>query len=320
MIRLAIQLVVFSVLLIITIGAFQNPYKTDFKDAIKKSAIAVSNQKDPLYLEIVKQKDKYEIPPQDARIDRVWKAIPGLNGLKVNVEESYKRMEKSGKFNPLLLVFEEVRPKVTLDDLPPSPIYRGHPDKPMVSFLVNVAWGNEYIPFMLKTMAKHHVTATFFLDGSWVKKYPDIAKMIVDAGHEIGNHAYSHPDLKNLSSHAIREQIVKTNEIIKATTGVTPKWFAPPSGSFKDEVIKIAAEENMKVILWTVDTVDWRRPDPTAMVDRVVSKISNGTMILMHPTSSTAKGLESLILKIKEKEYQIANVSTLLSEERVKIK
>ncbi|HHY74672.1 MAG TPA: polysaccharide deacetylase family protein [Bacillus bacterium] len=318
--RVALQLVGFSLILIITIGVTQNPYTTNYVDVLKKSAITVSKQKDPLYLEIEQQKSEFEAVPQDARIDRVWKAIPGLNGLKVNVAESYKRMKKEGRFNPDKLVFDEVAPKVTLNDLPPAPIYRGHPEKPMVTFLINVAWGNEYIPSMLKTLEKHHITATFFLDGSWVKKHPDLAKMIVDAGHEIGNHAYSHPDMKNLSEEKIREEIVKTNEIIKATTGISPKWFAPPSGSYKDAVVKITAEENMKLIMWTVDTVDWKKPNPVEMVNRVVSKVSAGSMILMHPTSSTANGLENLIIKIKEKEYQIANVSTLLSEERVKIR
>lgn len=318
--RLALQIVGFAIILILTIGVIQNPFTTDYVGALKQTAITVTKQKDPLYMEIEKKKQEYEIAPQDARIDRVWKAMPGLNGLQVNVAESYQKMKKDGKFNPEKLVYDEVKPKVTLKDLPPSPIYRGHPEKPMVSFLINVAWGNEYIPSMLKTLEKHNVKATFFLDGSWVKKYPDLAKMIVDAGHEIGNHAYTHPDMKTLSPQAIREQIVKTNEIIKATTGITPKWFAPPSGSYKDEVIKIAAEEKMKVIMWTVDTVDWRKPDPVVMVNRVANKVSAGSMILMHPTSSTASGLENLILRIKEKEYQIANVSTLLSEERVKIK
>lgn len=318
--RLALQMAGFAFILIITMGAMQNPFTSNYVDSLKLSAVTVSKEKDPLYLEIEQKKGEYEVQPEDARIDRVWKAMPGLNGLKVNVAESYRKMRPDGIFTPEKLVYEEVRPKVTLFDLPPSPIYRGNPGKPMVTFLINVAWGNEYIPSILKTLEKHHVKATFFLEGQWVKKYPDMAKMIVDAGHEIGNHAYTHPDLKKLTSEAIQEEIVKTNEIIRATTGIKPKWFAPPSGSFKEEVVKIAEEQKMKVIMWTVDTIDWRNPEPIAMVNRVANDVSSGSMILMHPTSSTAKGLENLIIRMKEKEYQIANVSTLLSEERVKIK
>ena len=84
-------------------------------------------------------------------------------------------------------------------DLDPQPIYRGNPEKPMVALLINVAWGNEYIPKILKTLNDHEAKATFFLDGSWGKKNPDLALMIYEEGHEIGNHAYSHPDLKQRS-------------------------------------------------------------------------------------------------------------------------
>ena len=80
--------------------------------------------------------------------------------------------------------------------MPPSPIYRGHPEKPMVSFIINVAWGNEYLPEILATLKRHQITASFFLEGNWVKSNPDLAKMIVSAGHEVGNHSYTHPDMQ----------------------------------------------------------------------------------------------------------------------------
>ena len=100
-------------------------------------------------------------------------------------------MKPAGKFDEKKLVYKQVRPKVHLSDLPQEPIYRGHDEKPMVSFTVNVAWGNEYLPKMLEVLKKHHAKATFFLEGKWVKNNPDMAKMIVDAGHEVGNHSYS---------------------------------------------------------------------------------------------------------------------------------
>ena len=84
-------------------------------------------------------------------------------------------MKKAGEFDETKLVFEEVPPTVHLDDLDPQPIFRGNPEKPMVSLLINVAWGNEYIPPILKILDDHQVKATFFFDGSWVKNNPDLA-------------------------------------------------------------------------------------------------------------------------------------------------
>ena len=286
--------------------------------ALKNGSLPAAKQANPLYQEIVKKAPNYEIQPSNAKIDTVWKAMPGYNGLKVNIEASYNKMKKDGQFNEEKLVFEQIAPKTHLNDLPPSPIYRGHPDKPMVSFLINVAWGNEYLPSMLATLKKYNVSASFFLEGNWVKKNPDLAKMIVDAGHEVGNHSYSHPDMKLLSASRIRDELKKTNEVIEATTGVKSKWFAPPSGSYRDETVKIAAEFNMKTVMWTVDTIDWQKPSPDVLVQRVMSKIGNGSIILMHPTEATAKSMDRLIKLIKQKGLEIGTVSSLMDEERIK--
>ena len=261
--------------------------------------------------------DQQEIEPIDAKIDRIWKAIPGYNGLRINIKASYKKMKANGEFDKNKIVYEEIPPNIHLEDLESEPIYRGNPQKPMVAFLINVAWGNEYIPEILKVLNEHQIKATFFFDGSWVKKNPDLAKMIKEAGHEIGNHAYSHPDLKQRSVAQTKEELQKTNDVIKATLGITPIWFAPPSGSFNEATIQVADQLDMKTILWTVDTVDWRKPATSEMVRRVVSKVENGSMVLMHPTKPTAEGMERMITDIKAKGLQLGTVSDLLSEKRV---
>ncbi|MFP9167057.1 hypothetical protein ACLI1Y_17025, partial [Enterococcus faecalis] len=87
------------------------------------------------------------------------KSIPGYNGLKVNIEQSYKKMKQHGKFREKDLVYSQVKPSVHLESLQPEPIYKGNPDKPMVAFLINVAWGNEYLEKMLPILQKHQVKA-----------------------------------------------------------------------------------------------------------------------------------------------------------------
>jgi len=306
----------FIVLFVISVGTIQNPFISDYLGELKEVNANIED-KDQLYQKIVEESQKYNIKPQNAEIHKVWKKTPGYNGIKVDIKKSYEQMKKNGNYDPRLLAFKQVSPTVHLDDLPPEAIYRGHPDKPMVSFIINVAWGNEYIPEMLDILKKHHVKATFFLEGRWVKANPDLAKMIADRGHEIGNHSYTHPDMAKLSSESIKDQLMKTNEVIEATTEVRPTLFAPPSGSYRDEVVKIAHELNMKTIMWSVDTIDWQRPEPHILVERVMSKIHNGALILMHPTSSTAKSLETLILSIKQKNLSIGSVSMLFDEERI---
>jgi peptidoglycan-N-acetylglucosamine deacetylase len=311
------KIVMITVMLIGAWITVNNPYSSTYVASLKTDSLAVSGHGNMLLMEIEDKAREYEVEPSNARIDPVWKAIPGYNGLKVDVDLSYKKMKKEGEFNPDKLVFKQIPPTVHLNELPPTAIYKGHPEKPMVSFIINVAWGNEYLSSMLATLKKHNVKASFFLEGRWVKNNPGVAKMIAEAGHEIGNHSFTHPDMKQLSAPKINEELKKTNDVIEAVTGINARWFAPPSGSYKDEVIQIAAAQKLGTIMWSVDTIDWQKPTPEKLINRVMGKVHNGAMILMHPTESTANSLERLIMQIKEKDLQIGTVSDMLSENRV---
>ena len=280
------------------------------------SAIFVTKDNDKLLEEIKANTKKYNEEPQDAYIDRVWKKTPARNGRKVNIKKSYDTMKKQGSFDASMLVFDEVKPSVSLNDLPASPIYRGHPEKEMVSLLINVSWGTEYIPGILKILKNENVKATFFIEGKWAKENKDIVKMIHEENHVIGNHAYNHPDMAKMSSSEIREQIEQTNDIIEAIIDVKPKWFAPPSGSFNDNVVNIAHDLDMETILWTVDTIDWKNPSVSVMINRVINNIHPGATILMHPTEPVAQGLAPLIQEIKQKDLSIGTIESLLNENR----
>src|SRR5690606_16900509 len=115
---------------------------------------------------IAKEADKLRIDPINARVDRVWKAIPGYNGLEVDIEGTLKVVLAKPNAKEIPFVYREIEPEVKLADLPAEPIYKGNPKKPIVSFMINVAWGNEYLPDLLKTLREEEVKSTFFLDGS----------------------------------------------------------------------------------------------------------------------------------------------------------
>ncbi len=284
---------------------------------VNKTLNSPQSTQDELYKKIETYNEEHKVAPIDAKVDRVWKAIPGYNGKEVDIEASYKVMKETGEFHESKVIYRETNPKVHLEDLGPEPIYRGNPEKPMVTFLINVAWGNEYIPEILRVLEKYQINTTFFFDGSWLEKNPDLAKKIKGAGHEIGNHAYSHPDLNQSSRAQTVEELQKTNDIIEKSLGVKVKWFAPPSGSFNATTLEVAHELGMKTILWTADTVDWKKPETSEMVRRVVAKVEKGSMVLMHPTKPTAEGLETMIKEVKAKGYELGTVSDLMSEKRI---
>lgn len=302
--------IIFFIILIILLFLF----KYDFAQA--PSDIMTVNKDESLLATIKEKSQEYQEDPQDAYIDDVWKKTPGRNGRKVNVMKSYEKMAPKRQFDSSMIVFDSISPKVSLHDLPASPIYRGHPEKDMVALLINVSWGSEHLPAMLKTLKEHNTKATFFIEGQWAMENKGTVKMIAEQGHLIGNHAFNHPDMAKMTDKQIKEQITKTNDILEAIIGESPQWFAPPSGSYNDAVVRIADEEEMETILWTVDTIDWQNPSVSVMMDRVMNKVHPGATVLMHPTPVVAQGLDRLITEINQKEYRLHTIEQLLKETR----
>lgn len=260
--------------------------------------------------------------PIDAVINKGGEAnvIPELNGLEIDQEETWRQLSANRKNlqagSPVPFVYRQIPAKVRMNDLAPLPIYQGNPAKKQIALMVNVAWGTEYVGEILKILDDNQVKATFFLDGSWLSKNETTAKQIVAAGHEIGNHAYSHPDMAALSAAKQREQMVRTQDEIRKRLGVSSKWFAPPSGSYNDATVRIAKNQNMGTVLWTLDTVDWRRPPKERIIQRILPRAKNGAMILMHPTEPTVGALRTLVPSLKQKGFQLVTVSELLSPTR----
>ncbi|WP_156289109.1 polysaccharide deacetylase family protein [Oceanobacillus salinisoli] len=312
--RKYINVCLFVIIVALSYNTVDNPFVIN--EEVTATLSHAIKKEDSLYKEIEVKSKAYNEPPVDAYVDEVWKKTPGRNGLEVDMDKSYEKMKEKGEFDESLIVYKQIPPKVKLKDLPASPIYRGNPDKQMVSFLINVSWGTEYIPDILKVLNDNNVKATFFIEGKWAKDNAELVKMIDEQGHVIGNHAYNHPNMANLSNQKIVEQIAQTNDILTAITDEKPKWFAPPSGNYNEQVVQIASNLEMETILWTVDTIDWKNPSVNVMINRVNSKIHPGATILMHPTSAISQGLDDLINVIKEKGYRIGTIEKLLSEER----
>lgn len=293
-------------------------YLAELKNAKMSSEHEPLPVEETLWQQIEQLAADVEHPAQDARIDPVWKAIPGYNGLAVDRALTFQ-LARQRPGQPLVPIVRETEPAVHLEQLMPAPIYRGNPDKPMVGFLINVAWGEEHLPSMLSILQEEEVKATFFFDGSWAKAHPQWVQDIAAQGHEIGNHAYSHPMMSRLTESAMDRQIRMTNQVLEELLGSKPRYFAPPAGDYNQKVVDVAYRHGMWTILWTLDTVDWKNPRPEWILRRIVPIVDNGHLILMHPTTSTVQALKPLIRHIREKGLQLGTVSDVLSEKRTDV-
>jgi probable sporulation protein (polysaccharide deacetylase family) len=194
----------------------------------------------------------------------------------------------------------------------PRPIYNGHPGERQVALACNVFWGEEYLPAMLDTLDRAGVKATFFIGGSWAKRHPGLVRELAARGHELGNHSYSHPHPNSIGMAQNKDQIVRTEKLVEELTGVKTTLYAPPYGEFNAVVLTAAAELGYTTILWSIDTIDWQRPPAETILDRVLGKLHNGAIILMHPTEPTAQALPELLFRIQGRGYTIKPVSAII--------
>jgi peptidoglycan/xylan/chitin deacetylase (PgdA/CDA1 family) len=193
-----------------------------------------------------------------------------------------------------------------------SEIRLGVLSKSQVSLMFNVAWGEEFLPGILDVLNKAGVRATFFVDGHWGRMFPALVRRLAAEGHDVATHGAEHVDPTKLAPAEIRALIEDGTAVLKAA-GVRPKRiFAPPAGACSPTVCRVAAELGYWTVLWTADTVDWQRPAPEVIADRVFRKVKKGALVLMHPTSPTLTALPGIINGLHQMGYQLVPVSAQL--------
>lgn len=175
----------------------------------------------------------------------------------------------------------------------------------------------KYTPQILNILKKNRVKATFFLVGKKVEEYPEVAYQIVQEGHTVGNHTYSHTNLLLDRKKTIEEEIERCENVIKKNCGVIPSLFRPPYGFRTPLVYEVAEEKGYMIILWSISSRDWASPGKERIIDRVVKKSKNGAIILLHDSGGnrqqTVEALPEIIKKLKNKNYNFVTIPEMLN-------
>ena len=164
----------------------------------------------------------------------------------------------------------------------------------------------DYTPDLLKGLKERGVSATFFLLGKEVEKYPELVEQMHAEGHLIGTHSYEHVNLCNLTDEKAIEQVDKTNALIEKITGERPQFIRPPYGCWKKN---LDYKTSMIEVLWDVDPLDWKTGNSDVVVSRVLKNVEEGDIILLHDASaSSVKAALSIIDKLQEDGYLFVTV------------
>ncbi len=173
-----------------------------------------------------------------------------------------------------------------------------------------------YTERILEILDKYDVKATFFFVGQNIENYPDAARKVYEAGHEIGNHTYTHHRVRSMEQGELLREMNRCDDAIYEIDEYRTRLFRPPEGAFDGDVEKAARSMDYSIILWSVDTRDWEHSAPGTILENVLGHVRSGDIILMHDyigrESPTPKALELMIPALIERGYKFVTVSQLM--------
>ena len=192
--------------------------------------------------------------------------------------------------------------------------YGGKEGESAVGLTFNVYEGTENVLNILDILDEYEAKATFFIGGSWADDNVDCVREIFRRGHGLGSHGYFHKDHSKMSYDANLEEIRPSVKLLEMICGQKIELFAPPSGAFCENTLSACAFLNMKVIMWSRDTIDWRDKDENLIYTRATEELKAGEFILMHPKDVTVKTLPKILNYIGENGLKTETVSHILGE------
>lgn len=167
-----------------------------------------------------------------------------------------------------------------------------------------------YTEQLLDGLKERNVCVTFFVTGEHAKLHPDIIKRMSEEGHLIGNHTYSHMQLRSGAVDAFKEELIKTNEVISEITGEEVIFVRPPYGTWKKS---LEAELNMFPVLWTIDPLDWCSSDADCIARKILAKAKENAIILMHDSyAPTVTATFRVIDELQKQGYEFVTVDEIL--------
>jgi len=165
-----------------------------------------------------------------------------------------------------------------------------------------------YTPQILGLLHKYRITASFSMIGRHAAAYPGVARDVAAAGHMIVNHTWDHSNLSTMTAVAVRDEISRATDAIRAATGVRPGMFRAPYGAWSPIVMRCCAADQMTPLDWSVDPRDWERPGVTAIVSNIMSTTRTGSIILEHDgggnRSETVAALKIVLPRLLDKGYR----------------
>ena len=197
--------------------------------------------------------------------------------------------------------------------------YIGDTSKNIIYLTFDAGFENGNTEKILDSLKKHNVKATFFLVGNYIETSPELVERMVEEGHTIGNHTYSHPDMsKSSDEESFKKELQSLESLYKETTGQELlKIYRPPQGKYCVSNLEMADKLGYKTIFWSLAYVDWyenKQPTKEEAFNKLLKRIHPGAIVLLHSTSKTNGDiLDELLTKWEDMGYSFGEIKDLIS-------
>jgi len=194
--------------------------------------------------------------------------------------------------------------------------YLGDTEEKVIYLTFDAGYENGCTAQILDALKTHNVPAAFFLVGDYMERNPDLVRRMVDEGHTVGNHTMNHPDMSGMTGAAFQKEITGLESLFRDITGKElPKYYRPPQGLYSGENLKAAKDLGYKTVFWSLAYVDWNndaQPTREQAFSKLLPRVHNGAVVLLHSTSSTnAEILDELLTSWKNAGYRFASIDEL---------
>ncbi|MGE6258049.1 delta-lactam-biosynthetic de-N-acetylase [Heyndrickxia sporothermodurans] len=201
--------------------------------------------------------------------------------------------------------------------------YKGNQNDKVLYLTFDNGYENGFTPKVLNTLKKEKVPAIFFVTGHYLESQPELVKRMVNEGHIVGNHSWSHPDLTQVSDEKLREELKKVkDETARITKQKQMHYLRPPRGILSERTMQLSNEEGYTHVLWSLAFKDWMVDQQKGWkysYDNIMAQVHPGAVILLHTVSKdNADALEKVIKDLKAKGYTFKSLDDFMIKEKGK--
>ena len=198
--------------------------------------------------------------------------------------------------------------------------FLGDTSQKTIYLTFDAGYENGHTANILDTLKKHGVKAAFFVVGNYIEQNPELVKRMTEEGHTVGNHTYHHYDMSKIGEEAaFTQELTSLEELYEKTVGQPmQKYYRPPQGIYSEENLQMAKKLGYKTVFWSLAYVDWYtddQPSSEEAFSKLIPRIHNGAVVLLHSTSATNDAiLDDLLTKWEQMGYRFAELDELFGQ------